>query len=225
MDYQNKTRFIRLFQQTLMWPYSDSVALKYYQKIENFNFPEEISALLDQKRTVIQAGGHVGLYAMKYSAFFDNVLTFEPEEINYGCLVHNTKNLSNVRHYKKCLGEEKKLVELDINPINTGNHSISQTISGKIECVPIDSLNLENLDLIHLDVEGYELFVLQGAKESLEKYKPAIVIENNRLSKKYNYKLKSIESFLTSCGYAISKKWKNDLMFRFSETQLQGSIL
>lgn len=160
----------------------------------------------------------MGLYARQYSGLFSQVYTFEPEDINFSCLTHNLRNCSNVKYFKKCLGSENKQVSLDINSINTGNHSISTSsdLEGNIECVTVDSLDLTQVDLIHLDVEGYELFVLEGAVNTINAEKPAIVIENNRLSKKYHYKFNRIETFLNQLGYKISKTWDNDVMFQFA---------
>ena len=47
-----------------------------------------------------------------------------------------------------------------------------------IQCRKLDSLNLENIGLIKIDVEGFEIEVLKGARETLLKNKPAMIIEN-----------------------------------------------
>ncbi len=49
----------------------------------------------------------------------------------------------------------------------------------------IDSLNFECVDFIKIDVEGDEEAVLQGAKETLEKWKPVVVLEQNHTTEKY----------------------------------------
>ena len=41
----------------------------------------------------------------------------------------------------------------------------------------LDSLDLSRLDLIKIDVEGMELEVLQGAKATLERFRPIIIVE------------------------------------------------
>lgn len=215
MDSQISTKKVILFKQQLMWPLSDSVALAYYSKIKNFDFPETISGLLNQKRTVVQAGGHVGLYAKKYSGFFREVYTFEPESTNFFCLKYNTKNCTNVKSLQKCLGSENKWVSLDINTRNTGNHSISlsEKMDDQIECITLDSLNLREVDLIHLDVEGYEYYALIGAIETIKRNKPLIVLEKNRLRKKYHYKFSKIENLLIELGYTLKHTYENDVVY------------
>jgi hypothetical protein len=41
----------------------------------------------------------------------------------------------------------------------------------------VDDLNLNACDFIQLDLEGYEFSALQGARKTIEKYKPLLCIE------------------------------------------------
>lgn len=214
---------IKLFQESLAWPSTDAIAKKYYSVSSHFYFPEEITDLCQNKRTVLQAGGHAGLYARKYSKLFHTVYTFEPEQTNYRCLEINLQGIKNVRYFNKCIGEENKLVSLDLNKHNTGNHSINIDPDGhsSIECVTIDSLDILDLDLIHLDLEGYEYYALQGAKETIQRYKPLIVVEKNKMIRKFNLKFKHIVRLMESLGYSETARWKSDVAFRH---QSQSSV-
>ena len=46
-----------------------------------------------------------------------------------------------------------------------------------IRMMTIDSLNLSRLDMIKIDVERMELEVLEGAKATLERFRPIIIVE------------------------------------------------
>lgn len=46
-----------------------------------------------------------------------------------------------------------------------------------IKMVSVDSLNLQRLDLLKIDVEGMELEVLHGARQSLQSSRPILVVE------------------------------------------------
>lgn len=49
----------------------------------------------------------------------------------------------------------------------------------QVDMISIDSLQLENVRLIKIDVEGAERLVIYGGRKTIEKYKPIIVYEDN----------------------------------------------
>ncbi len=59
----------------------------------------------------------------------------------------------------------------------------SQEFSAKVPVKTLDnefnSFNMHRLDFLKIDVEGYELFVIEGAKESLKEFKPIVYLEMN----------------------------------------------
>ena len=64
----------------------------------------------------------------------------------------------------------------------------------------IDSFNLKNVTFIKYDIEGYELKALKGSEQTIKKYNPVIVIEQNRgnsfpqeLLESWGYKCKGID--------------------------------
>jgi hypothetical protein len=46
-----------------------------------------------------------------------------------------------------------------------------------VEAITIDSMNLPRLDFLKLDIEGFELNAIRGAKETIKKYKPYLWVE------------------------------------------------
>ena len=51
---------------------------------------------------------------------------------------------------------------------------------GSIDMYRLDSLDLPHIDYIKIDCEGYELPILQGAEQTVRKYRPIMVIENKK---------------------------------------------
>jgi FkbM family methyltransferase len=49
--------------------------------------------------------------------------------------------------------------------------------SWRVQCAPLDSFQLRDVGFIKIDVEGHELSVLQGARETLERCRPNILVE------------------------------------------------
>jgi len=139
-----------------------------------------IMSYVPNKTTVIQAGGNCGLYARLYATVFDSVFTFEPDSINFNCLAENCK-LNRIVKFNAALSNKNGM--LNMNVINLENFGMTKVVDIKENVgynaygITIDSLTPPNVSLIHLDIEGYEYEALLGAKKTIEKWKPTIVLE------------------------------------------------
>ena len=126
--------------------------------------------------TAVQAGGNVGIYPAYLAKHYDHVWTFEPDPINQECLKLNTAHLNNVYRMPMGLGNFREKVGLKHHPENCGaSHVVAD---GDIQLIPLDALNLVNIDLIQLDVEGFEHRALLGAKHTIERDRPVLMVEN-----------------------------------------------
>ena len=67
----------------------------------------------------------------------------------------------------------------------------------------LDSFNLSGIDFIKIDVEGYELHVLSGGRETIAKNKPKLYIEI------WNSNLRSASYILSEMGYSLIKMSNN----------------
>jgi FkbM family methyltransferase len=61
----------------------------------------------------------------------------------------------------------------------------NDTQKEKVTIKRLDDLDLDNISLIKIDVEGYELEVFEGGQETIQRNRPVILIE---IWKKYNEK-------------------------------------
>jgi FkbM family methyltransferase len=179
--------------------------------------PRFISKFCKNKKIVVQAGGNCGIYSQIYSEIFETVYTFEPDPINFFCLVQNIKN-TNVIKFQSCLGSDHKLVSVDIDQniinkkgYNCGTFQVSG--NGNIPTLKIDDLALESCDLIHLDIEGFEGFAIQGAIETIKKFKPVICLEINGLLKKYGWDHQKLNTLMLSLGYEFNTITESDHVY------------
>jgi FkbM family methyltransferase len=103
-------------------------------------------------------------------------------------------NVTNVSLYKQALGEhncKSSLRNIDDAGLEMGVRSeIGEGIT--IDMIKLDDFFSEKIDLIHLDLEGYEFEALKGAKELIERDKPIIVIEIDTKAVDYNNFMRSI---------------------------------
>ncbi len=125
----------------------------------------------------IDGGANVGFWAKEMSTHFEKVYAFELDPNTFACLEKNIGDIENVNITNKGLSNTHTYVGIANG--RTSN-SLGRYINGtgNIETVTIDSLNLMDLGFLKLDVEGHEGKVLNGARTTLEKYKPIVVIEH-----------------------------------------------
>jgi hypothetical protein len=93
-------------------------------------------------------------------------------------------NCKNVIAINKGLGNSESEMTLEKGEHNSGGNRIApsqQTSGNKIIITTLDKicseLNISKADFIKIDVEGYELHVLEGGKEITQKFSPKFFIE------------------------------------------------
>ena len=180
--------------------------------------PIQIASYAKGKQVCIQAGGNVGYYAKIYAELFDTVYTFEPNPLNFYCLNKNVQN-ANVIKFQSCLGNVHQLVSLDLpksyvkKGINIGTYYISG--KGNIPTLLIDDLNLDACDLIHLDIEGFEINAINGATNTIAKYKPTICLEINSALNNFNYSRDAVFDLMQQLNYAQIDHINEDYVFQY----------
>lgn len=64
---------------------------------------------------------------------------------------------------------------------------------------------IERLDFVKADVEGAELRVLEGGKDTIERFRPAILLEiEERHVARFGYRASDVAGFLEERGYGMS---------------------
>lgn len=198
----------------LWWPIKDE---KYNNSQFEIVGPTNISSYCNKHNVVVQAGGRCGTYPILYSKIFKKVYTFEPEDLNFYCMKKNVTQ-NNIIMKQACLGETFKNVKVELpakatakKGINIGTYQVAG--EGNIAMITIDSLNLEECDLIHLDIEGYEGYALEGALTTINKFKPAICVEVNGLGKKFKYPKEKLLNLFDSLDYIHKDTEGADMLF------------
>ena len=77
---------------------------------------------------------------------------------------------------------------------------------GKFKIKTLDSFNLQYVDFIKIDAEGYEPLVAKGAMNTIERCKPIILYERKEHPKRYGYQRDSIRDVLMDIGYRMDRK-------------------
>lgn len=146
---------------------------------------------------MFDAGANIGSYtltAARAMIGWGEVIAVEAQERLFYALAGNIvlNNLSNARAIWSALSDKKGTLEIpmpDYNaPASYGSLELIQTkdsedIGQKLEktqsvpTITIDSLKLDRLDYLKIDVEHMEEIVLTGTKKTIKSLKPVIQIE------------------------------------------------
>jgi len=157
-------------------------------------------------------GSNVGSYSILASGVIGcNTVAFEPVKETFEHLLENIKlnGISDkVSVFNIALGENEAEVNISnssgaLNRIKNEKHLNTEIVKQK----SLDSIIKNNIPrLIKIDVEGYEMKVLLGARRILSNLKlKAIIIELNGGSKKYDMTDNQIHNMIVSFGFhAIS---------------------
>jgi FkbM family methyltransferase len=146
----------------------------------------------ERRRNVLDIGGHVGLWSMHLSKYFEQVYAFEPTPVLQECFEHNVlthpaEARDNVRLFKTALSNTSgKTVRISFERDNSGHTHVAPTDPSKhiegadhieVTTTILDQYSLGNVDAIKIDVEGFEYAVLQGGERMIRANKPIICIE------------------------------------------------
>lgn len=160
---------------TWTWPQSEKgleVTLKSATDVDRY------LKYCEQRRVAVQAGGAVGMYPKRLAQHFDLVVTFEPNPELFQCLLDNADEAS-IAKIRCALSDHRHQVDLHIpDKKYVSNRGAWEVRPGStIPADTLDSFNLEDVDLICLDVEGHEPKALKGAQETIDRYRPVVVVE------------------------------------------------
>ena len=162
-----------------------------------------------KRNCAIDIGAHVGLWAREMSYNFDRVVAFEPDSTNRECFFKNVKE-PNVTLHPYAIGN--KLGQCSLERHEDYNSGSGHVIEGyNIQIRTLDSFMIPNIDYIKIDVEEYEMKVLEGAKRTLNEFHPVVVIEigDHVLDAKDSEPYK----FLTNMGAKFITKYSRDCIF------------
>jgi FkbM family methyltransferase len=190
-----------------------------------------IKSQLNADSVFVDIGSNFGYHTIFASKFCKHVYGFEPQTEIFNLLKKSVEanQAENVTIFNCALGNENKMVKLSAvdysatsnfgdvgvgigksNPLATLKKLIKSVIGRSnnsregqsVEMKRLDSFQIPRVDLIKLDVQGYELFVLQGAQKLLEKSRPLMIVEFEDFQlKKFGYDSAVLFKHLKSIGY------------------------
>ncbi|MDF1796523.1 MAG: FkbM family methyltransferase [Coxiellaceae bacterium] len=163
---------------------------------------------------IIDAGAFVGIHAISWAHHIDGaVIAFEPVQASFQALLKNKADHHLSDHQLQChhvaLGQQNQMCHMVDDTLRSHVVTNTDDSTEAIAMRSIDSFELDEVSVIKLDVEGYELEVLKGAEALIKRDHPVIIFEHKP---GYNYRWlrqpnsnAGIEAFLHELGYQIEK--------------------
>ena len=164
-------------------------------------------------KNCVDVGSHIGFWSKDFTKLFNHTYAFDPIPQVRECYVKNITN-TNYTLYPYALGRENSKKMFLYNPSETGNTHASDKGNLDVEVKTLDSFNLEDIDYIKIDAEGYEIEVVEGAKKLIEKCKPYIHVEaKKKVMVKQNITMTAIEELFESINYEKVLSVKSELLY------------
>ena len=164
-----------------------------------------IDRISNKNKVSLDVGANLGLFTYFLSRSSKKVFAFEPNPypLNY------LKNVvdKNVEIVPIALGSEDGDAKLKIpknrkgwssNGASIKNIKLNSGIEYDVKIRKIDSLDIKDIELIKIDVEGTEIDVLKGAINTIEKQMPNFIIENEII---HNNDPEELFHFMFTHGY------------------------
>lgn len=151
---------------------------------------ELLNQFIKPDDVVIEIGANIGTHTLPFAKAVGKnglVIAFEAQRLNFQILCSNVilNDHLNVNCFHLAIGKQSQNIPVpQFDPRhahNFGSISVAAHQQGEvIRMVSLDDLRLEKCNLIKLDVEGIEADVLIGARDTIERLRPFIFLENNK---------------------------------------------
>lgn len=216
----------------------------------------KLKEFIDPNRNILEIGGHCGTSSIVYSSFLNEdkkIYVYEPQYNIYNLLLRNIRQ-NNLEHkiipYNLgvfCYNGMGKMNNIDLdggggvvkkrydeeNNLGCNFGGIGLGDDGEdINLITIDSMNIEDIGFIHCDAQGAENFIFSNGIETIKKYKPLILYENNYLYEKkfpginhfYENVCKSYPMYKDESLFDIKKFCMEELGYTFCFDNFNESI-
>lgn len=164
--------------------YQLSLRYFYAQKANKLE-PEMVfvSNLLKEKRRFLDIGANMGIYSFYFKNSFKSIDAFEPlKEISYrlehfqneSLKVHNCA-LSNIEN--ECQIYIPYLSGIAIPSYASLEKRDGDCKARTVKVDKLDNFNFDDVDLIKIDVEGHEEYVIEGGRNLIKTNMPILIVE------------------------------------------------
>jgi len=163
---------------------------------------------IDKGDWVLDVGANVGHYTVELSKLVGStgrVIALEPVPETFELLASNVTRCprKNITLMNIAASNSTKMQKMDIPTFDTGlknyySASLAQD-KGELQvmCLPVDCLDIPNtIKLVKIDVEGHELFAIEGMSRLILRDHPVLIVEGSS---------DDVNKYLIEFGYSYEK--------------------
>lgn len=209
----------------------DNSSSNFFKWQEQANMVKKMVQLYSEseyRRTAIVAGAKNGMVAvMLAEKFFDRVICYEPDPDMFESLMENARGVLGLELINAPLGDaedikEKLPLKKQLNPANGSRVTYDdphEFTDNQIDhqCDSIDSSRASFVDFIYLDAAGYEAHILNGACQTIDKYHPVIVINEDKIHRYGTWDEKYMIRKFRKMGYVQQEISKHGTLYLHGE--------
>ena len=195
-----------------------------YQKRDR----DAVYPYVKQWRRALDVGANVGIFSRAFAERFAEVVAFEPMPQTRECLALNVPE--NVRIEPYAVADEPGVLKM-YRTKGSGASFIcdhpqvmipegSQLKAGRIlevEVKTIDSYGFDDVDLMKMDIQGAEYPALLGARDTILRNRPVIMVEEKPFSEAHREFVRKTTDLLVSLGMTPKEKAQSDRIFVFED--------
>jgi len=151
----------------------------------------------------VDVGAYVGAWTLYMARRGTRVVAFEPSPSSFRLLTRLTRKYPHVTVFPYALGEGNYSASINLHVVHGYDSLVKMApefVGKKVKTSvrTLDSFKIQKVGLVKIDTEGYEVPVLVGAKETIRKWKPRLIIE---VHAPYEEQMSKILSILKDYGY------------------------
>lgn len=181
------------------------------------NYDTDLHAFVDtlpRKRIAVDVGASIGLWSRRLAGSFGSVHAYEPLPIARECFLRNVE-ASNVYLHAAALGDRDGTVTIENRPSITFKTHVSGS-SGSADIRTLDSFDIKEVDLIKIDCEGFDYWVLRGAEQTIRRDRPLVIFEAKEgvSERRYRVAQTAPHDFMRSLGYVIEAEVRGNAICR-----------
>lgn len=131
---------------------------------------DEIIPYLKETRNALDIGARWGSFTVQLHKYgFNHVYMAEMRDIHFKGISYNV-DMSRATLFPHPIMHQT-------GKVNAVQKTITQIDGGTVNCYSIDDMKIDNVDFIKIDVDGPDRLVIQGAQNTIKKYRPVMYVE------------------------------------------------